>query len=331
MKGLRRCIAIGACVLSASVMAGYESHPEAQKLVDELVPEGFDERYIREVLSQAERKQAILDAISRPAERRLNWGEYRAIFIEPKRIAQAVEFWKQHRETLLRAEQVYQVPSEIILAIIGVETRFGRITGNYRVLDALSTLGFDYPKRAEFFRGQLADLFRLARNEQIAPDSLKGSYAGAMGYGQFIPSSYLDYAVDFDGDGKRDIWSNPVDAIGSVAYYFKRHGWRWGEPVISNVVFNEHPEESWINQGLKPELTLEQWAQRGVATRKGVDSQIPATLMRMETDQGDHYLFGLHNFYVITRYNHSRLYANAVRELSELIKAEINQADRGAN
>lgn len=320
---LKRFGALALSVTALQAWGGYETHPDADKLIAELTPEGFEESYIRSVLATAERKQSILDAISRPAERRLNWGEYRAIFIEPKRIAQALEFWSEHRDTLARAEAEFGVPAEIILAIMGVETRFGRIMGNFRVLDALSTLGFDYPRRADFFRGQLADYFRLIRQENIEPGTLKGSYAGAMGYGQFIPSSYLAYAIDFDGDGKTDIWSNKTDAIGSVANYFAKHGWQPGQPVRSNVVLNEHPDDSWINQDLKPELTLAQWHERGVDTHKGLDPESKATLMRMETDDGAHFLLGLHNFYVITRYNHSRLYANAVYELSQLIVEEM--------
>lgn len=325
LKRFKTMVLGGCLAVSTASFAGYETHPRAQILIDDLKADGFEESYIRDVLSGAKYQQSIIDAISRPAERRLNWGEYRAIFIEQRRINQALQFWKEHKETLLRAEEEYGVPPEIVLAIMGVETRFGRITGNYRVLDALSTLGFDYPKRADFFLGQLGDYFRLARQEGVEPGVLKGSYAGAMGYGQFIPSSFLAYAVDFDGDKQRDIWGNPVDAIGSVANYFARHGWRAGEPIISDVLLNGQVDSEWFNQSLKPELTLAEWRQRGVVAKSEVADNQLATLMRMSSDQGDQYLLGLHNFYVITRYNHSRLYANAVRELSEAIRQEINK------
>ena len=325
LKRFKTMLLGGCLAVSTASFAGYETHSRAQILIDDLKADGFEESYIRDVLSGAKYQQSIIDAISRPAERRLNWGEYRAIFIEQRRINQALQFWKEHQETLLRAEEVYGVPPEIVLAIMGVETRFGRITGNYRVLDALSTLGFDYPKRADFFLGQLGDYFRLARQEGVEPGVLKGSYAGAMGYGQFIPSSFLAYAVDFDGDKQRDIWGNPVDAIGSVANYFARHGWRAGEPIISDVLLNGQVDSEWFNQSLKPELTLGEWRQRGVVAKSEVADDQLATLMRMSSEQGDQYLLGLHNFYVITRYNHSRLYANAVRELSEAIRQEINK------
>lgn len=329
MLSLLKHLILGTTLVASSsvVLAGYENHPDAKLLIEELTAEGFDEAYILETLSQARRQESILKAISRPAEKRLDWGGYRAIFIEQRRVNQAVEFWKENRATLERAEETFGVPPEIVLAIMGVETRFGRVTGSYRVLDALATLGFDYPKRAEFFRGQLADYFRLTRQEEVAPGTLKGSYAGAMGYGQFIPSSYLSYAVDFDGDGKRDIWSNPTDAIGSVANYFAKHGWKAGEPVVASVLIGDWPKEEWVNQNLKPEFTLADWARRGVVTNDPIDKEQLATLMLMKSEQGDEYLFGLHNFYVITRYNHSRLYANAVYELSKLIRTEINKGN----
>ncbi len=300
--------------------SGYEEHPLADEVVSTLEAEGFDAAEVRKVLAQAERKDSILEAISRPAERRLTWGEYRKIFIEPKRISQGVEFWNEQAETLARAEETYGVPAEIIVAIIGVETRYGRIMGRYRVLDALATLGFDYPKRADFFRGQLVDFLRMTREESLNPTDPIGSYAGAMGYGQFIPSSFRDFAVDFDEDGKRNIWTNKVDAIGSVAHYFQAHGWKAGEPVRSNVVMNKVADESWFNAGLKPEVSLAEWAERGIATRKDLALEQPATLMELTMEDGEHYWFGLHNFYVITRYNHSRLYAMAVYELSQEIK-----------
>ena len=320
---LQGAILTSAAALALPAQGGYEDHPDAGKLISELEADGFEPDYVRSVLAKAERKQSILDAISRPAEKRLDWGEYRAIFIEPKRIAQGVEFWKEHRTTLERAQQTYGVPPEIILAIMGVETRFGRITGNYRVLDALATLGFDFPRRAEFFRGQLADYFRLVRAEGVDPESLKGSYAGAMGYGQFIPSSFLAYAVDFDGDGHKDIWDNPTDAIGSIANYFAKHNWREGEPVIASPVFDDANVEDLVNQDLKPELTLLEWSEKGVTPREPLNGEMKATLMRLSSGEKNEYVLGLHNFYVITRYNHSRLYAGAVYELSQLYAEQI--------
>lgn len=328
---------IGTLLLSGLVLAGagmvraesgYESHPLADEVVEKLALKGFAADEVRQVLAEARRQESILEAISRPAERRLTWGEYRKIFVEPNRITQGVSFWQEHEDTLKRAEETYGVPAEIIVAIIGVETRYGRIMGRYRVLDALATLGFDYPKRADFFRGQLVEFMQMTQEEGLEPTSLIGSYAGAMGYGQFIPSSFRNYAVDFDGDGKRNIWSNKVDAIGSVANYFKAHGWKTGQPVRSNVVMNEPADPAWINAGLQPEVTLAEWEKRGISTRRDLDHEQKATLMQLTMADGEHYWFGLHNFYVITRYNHSHLYAMAVYELSQAIRDARESQER---
>ena len=305
---------------------GYGDHPAAQQFIADMAKEGFDEGEVRTVLGAAERQESILKAISRPAEKRLNWGEYRNIFLRDTRINQGVEFWNEYSDTLQRAEETYGVPAQIIVAIIGVETRYGRNMGSYRVVDSLSTLGFDYPPRGKFFQGQLKEYFYLLKEERVDPLSLKGSYAGAMGFGQFIPSSFRSFAVDFDGDGRKDIWTNPVDAIGSVANYFRAHGWKTGEPVRSNVVIEQLAEEALINGDLKPELTLAQWSERGIRTHKGLDAESKATLMRMETDGAFQHWFGLHNFFVITRYNHSRLYAMAVYELSQAVAEKRQQA-----
>lgn len=305
---------------------GYGDHPAAQQFIADMAKEGFDEGEVRTVLGAAERQESILKAISRPAEKRLNWGEYRNIFLRDTRINQGVEFWNEYSDALQRAEETYGVPAQIIVAIIGVETRYGRNMGSYRVVDSLSTLGFDYPPRGKFFQGQLKEYFYLLKEERVDPLSLKGSYAGAMGFGQFIPSSFRSFAVDFDGDGRKDIWTNPVDAIGSVANYFRAHGWKNGEPVRSNVVIEQLAEEALINGDLKPELTLAQWSERGIRTHKGLNAESKATLMRMETDGAFQHWFGLHNFYVITRYNHSRLYAMAVYELSQAVAEKRQQA-----
>ncbi|MDO6563273.1 lytic murein transglycosylase B [Amphritea sp. 1_MG-2023] len=325
LAGVVLCIGL---VSSAQVAAhGYGDHPAAQSFISEMASQGFDEDEIRTVLQSAERQDSILKAISRPAEKRLNWGEYRNIFLRDKRIQQGVEFWHQYSDTLQRAEQEYGVPAHIIVAIIGVETRYGRNMGSYRVIDALATLGFDYPPRGKFFQGQLKAYFQLVREEQADPFSLKGSYAGAMGYGQFIPSSFRSFAVDFDGDGKKDIWNNPVDAIGSVAHYFSAHGWKKDEPVRSNVVMQQLADEAWINGSLKPKVTLGEWSTRGVRTRKDLSLDDKATLIRLEKDGEFHYWFGLHNFYVITRYNHSRLYAMAVYELGQAVAEQHRVAE----
>lgn len=308
----------------------YVEYPDAQALMLDMQQEGFSETYLFDVLSKAKRQESILKAMSRPAEKSLNWGQYRKIFIEPKRITQGVAFWKENKAALDRAENEYGVPAEIIVSIIGVETRYGRITGSYRVLDALATLGFDYPRRGKFFQGQLKEYLRLVQEEKVDVTSLKGSYAGAMGYGQFIPSSYRNFAIDFDNDGKRDIWNNKTDAIGSVANYFAEHKWKPGAPVISGVALNGHTEEEWFSKGRKgliPKVTLGEWQKRGVQPDLSLADEGKAILMRLEIGEDKQYWLGLHNFYVITRYNHSKLYAMAVYRLSEQIKAAYEKAE----
>lgn len=307
------------------VQTEYERQVLIEDFITEMVRDhGFTPTPLRSALEQAEKKQSILDAISRPAEKTLEWKDYRKIFITEQRIAGGVRFMRKHRAVLERAELVYGVPKEVITAIIGVETYYGRMKGNYRVVDALSTLAFDYPPRAEFFRGQLKEYFILAREENIDPFSIKGSYAGAMGYGQFIPSSYRHYAVDFDGDKKRDIWENPTDAIGSVANYFKDHGWQSGEPVVVPAIAQGEEYQALINASLKPELTVEELAAKGFSAKDRRRYMGAATAMELQGAQGTEHWLGLKNFYVITRYNHSRLYAMAVYQLSQA----INRADQ---
>lgn len=307
----------------------YESNPAAQALVDELVrEEGFDRASLERVFASAERQESILEAIARPAEKTKPWYEYRKIFLTKKREQKGLEFLAEHRETLARAEQTYGVPREIIVAIIGVETLYGKITGSYRVIDALSTLAFDYPKRSPFFTKELKNYLVLTRDQGFDPLALKGSYAGAMGYGQFMPSSYLSYAVDFDGDEVIDIWNNPVDAIGSVANYFSRHGWRQGEPVVFAADASEDTSAELFvrtRKDLKPVRTVGEFIEAGVVPREDVDPEEMATAMKFELEKGYEYWLGLHNFYVITRYNHSAMYAMSVYQLSQRLADRVSE------
>ena len=307
-------------VLNGSARADYSQRSDVRAYVDELVAShGFVAEELIELFARAERKQSILDAIARPAERTLKWHEYRDIFIEEPRIAQGLEFWDDHAAVLEEAEARFGVAPEYVVAILGVETRYGRITGRYRVLDALVTLGFDYPPRADFFRGELTEFLLLAREEGHNPLKLTGSYAGAMGYGQFIPSSFRNYAVDFDGDGLRDIWSNPRDAVGSIANYFSRHGWRAGEDVVVRVQVEGDRAADVANESLDLTHTVADLERLGVAV-DGLPGAQRAALFRMEGPDGDEYWLGLNNFHVITRYNRSRLYALAVHQLGQSIK-----------
>ncbi|RLA49885.1 MAG: lytic murein transglycosylase B [Gammaproteobacteria bacterium] len=307
----------------------YAVHPAAQVVVDELVQEeGFDREELMQVFMEAERQESILKAIARPAEKTKAWYEYREIFLNEKRERQGLEFFAEHRETLARAERELGVPARIIVAIIGVETYYGRVAGSYRVIDALSTLAFDYPKRSEFFTKELKNYLILTREQGFDPLDLKGSYAGAMGYGQFMPSSYREYAIDFDGDGVADIWNNPVDAIGSVANYFKRHGWRLGEPVVFAAdAAADVPDELFVQgrSDLKPQRTVAEFAAAGIVARQEVDPEALATAMKFELEDGYEYWLGLHNFYVITRYNHSAMYAMSVYQLSQRLAAQVTE------
>jgi membrane-bound lytic murein transglycosylase B len=319
--------ALGAAAASGSPagLSNYAGHEKFAAFADKMVDEHqFDRAALERMFEQASRQQSILDAIARPAEKTKPWKDYRKIFLGSRRINNGVRFAREHEETLARAEQAYGVPRHIIVAVIGVETLYGSNTGSYRVIDALATLAFDYPKRSPFFTSELEHYLLLTREQQVDALSLKGSYAGAMGYGQFMPSSYRAYAVDFDGDGLVDIWKNPVDAIGSVANYFKKHGWLPGAPVVSRARVNGGFDESAVNQGLKPVHTVAEFGTRGFTPVEDYAGEEKATVMKLEGDNGAEFWMGLTNFYVITRYNHSKLYAMAVYQLSEEIRSELD-------
>ncbi|MCY4340796.1 MAG: lytic murein transglycosylase B [Gammaproteobacteria bacterium] len=303
----------------AGLAGHYASHPEAQAFAREMAAEedGFDEAGILSILGQAEYQQSVIDSISRPAEKELAWAKYQDIFLTEERTRSGVKFMAEHEAALQEAQKVYGVPPVIVTAIIGVETLYGKFTGDYRVVDALATLCFDYPPRAKLFCGQLKAFIRLVREEGKPITSLKGSYAGAMGLGQFIPSSYLNYAVDFDGDGFRDIWNNPTDAIGSVANYLAEHDWQRGGGIALQAEAGEAPPDV-FNVSLKPSKTIAELEALGVAAPpEDLDRQQRVTPIRLTGKQGDEFWLGLKNFYVITRYNHSELYAMAVYQLSE--------------
>jgi membrane-bound lytic murein transglycosylase B len=318
-----------ACLWPTLSCAGdnYGAHPAAAAMVDQLVlEEGFNREELIQLFTQAQRKDSILTAIARPAEKTKPWYQYREIFLNKAREDQGVDFFNKHRATLERAEREFGVPAEIIVAIIGVETYYGRVAGSYRVLDALSTLAFDYPPRSPFFTAELKNFLILTRDQGMDPTELVGSYAGAMGYGQFMPSSYRGYAVDFDNDGKVDIWANPVDAIGSVANYFKQHGWRPGEVVVSPATAAANTPDSIFVRSrdmLEPVRTVAQFAADGVVAKMPLDPNALATAMKFELKNGYEYWLGLHNFYVITRYNHSAMYAMSVYQLSQRLAERI--------
>ncbi len=317
-------VAIQTAAANTTAVAGAARRPEVRAFIDEMVAQhGFDQAQLLDLFSQVQFRDDIIARMTRPAERVLAWHEYRAIFLDRPRIDGGVAFWREHADTLARAEQVYGVPAEIIVAIIGVETRYGRITGRDAVMDALTTLAFDFPRRADFFRSELEHYLLLTREERIDPLSLQGSYAGAMGIAQFMPSSYRAYAIDFSGDGRRDLWNNPVDAIGSVASYLAEHGWqRDGRVTVDARLDNAQAADLTSNGLNRPQKSLREWQAQGVRPEvAGLDESLAANLLAFEAQWGTWYQLTFNNFYVITRYNRSRLYAMAVYELAQAIRS----------
>jgi membrane-bound lytic murein transglycosylase B len=322
-------VLLTACLISnpAAADAVNLEQENVVTFIDEMVNEhAFDRAALSAVLSKAEIKPSIITKISTPAERKLNWADYRKIFITKERINAGVTFWHENREMLERIALETGVPIEMIVGIIGVETYFGRITGKDRVIDALATLAFDYPPRSSFFRKELKAFLILAREEELDPTEPLGSYAGAMGRPQFMPSSFRAYAVDSTGDGKRDIWNNWADVAGSIANYFLAHRWRANEEVVTQATMSS----GWKASVPAPANTLEMTDTVESLTKKGVmfatdlcaDSK--GQLLTYEGDDGIEHWVGFHNFFVITKYNRSVMYALAVHQLGQMIAAKVD-------
>jgi membrane-bound lytic murein transglycosylase B len=298
----------------------YLANPDLVRFIDKMVERHqFDHASLRRLFSGVRQQARVLEAISRPAEAK-PWHQYRLIFLTPERVEAGVKFWVDNGDILGRAEQAFGVPASMIVAIIGVETFYGRHTGKYPVLDTLTTLGFDYPPRGSFFRSELEHYLLLSREEAFDPTKIRGSYAGAMGQGQFISSSYRNYAVDFDSDGARNLWDSTADAIGSVANYFKRHGWQAGEPVVVEAAVNGDGYRKLLGKGMKPSLSPETLSAHGVKPLRTVGDAKSVSFYELEGADEAEYWIGLHNFYVITRYNRSPLYALAAFQLSQSIE-----------
>lgn len=281
---------------------------------------GADATELDRLFRQVRLKPQIVRAISVPAEAR-PWDQYRPLFVNERRILGGVRFWQTHAETLARARAAYGVPESVITAILGVETVYGANTGSYRVLDALTTLAVDYPPRADYFRRELEEFLLLAREQGLDALGVKGSYAGAMGIGQFMPSSYRRFGIDFDGDGHRDLWRNATDAIGSVANYFKAWGWQTGAPVAVRVTVEGEQTREFANTGWSARRSVAEWRSRGVAAPADVEDSAEAMLVRLDTTGGPEFWLAFQNYYVITRYNRSFQYALAVHQLAEEIAA----------
>jgi len=312
-------------VIAADTSAVDLQQANVAAFIDEMVEDhDFDRAALRAVLGKAQIKQTIIKKISTPAERTLTWAEYRKIFITRERIKVGATFWRENKEMLERIELETGVPVEMIVGIIGVETYFGRITGKDRVIDALATLAFEYPPRATFFRKELKEFLILAREEGIDPTEPMGSYAGAMGRPQFMPSSFRAYAVDSTGDGKRDIWNNWADVAGSVANYFLAHRWRVGEEVVAQATLSSDwsgPLPSPTNT-LKATDTIETLSKKGVMFVTDLGADTKSQLLSYEGDSGMEYWVGFHNFFVITKYNRSVMYALAAHQLGQMISME---------
>jgi membrane-bound lytic murein transglycosylase B len=318
-----------ALLLATSISIGAEKltqRPDVNEFIQAMVDKHqFQPQQLTHLFDQARVHQKIIDAITRPAESK-PWYLYRPIFLTSKRISRGVDFWNKNQAMLEQAEQTFGVPAEIITAIIGVESFYGQHKGGYRVLDSLTTLGFDYPKRGKFFLSELEQFLLMTREENMDPLTVMGSYAGAMGQPQFIASSFRSYAIDFDKDGKRDLWNNMADVIGSVANYFNHHGWIRGEPIVSPATINGNHIKSLVDKGIKPHSSILTLQQQGVQPTNTLPQASKAALIELELKKGNEYWVGMNNFYVITRYNHSPLYAMAVYQLGqEILKSRSAQ------
>lgn len=320
-------------VLSGSVNAvTIEEYPELEALIDTLVKEQhFNRTSLRKLFAGTHLRPEVVAAMEKPREA-LPYYEYRRSFLNEERIRLGARFWTEHKHVLARAQRDYGVPPEVIIAIIGVETRYGANRGDHSVLEALLTLTVGYPRRADFFRNELTEFLLLTRELKLDPRAVKGSYAGALGIPQFIPSSYRNYAVDFDNDKRRDLLGNAADAIGSVANFLRSHGWTAGEPVV-DAADVKGTLYTWPKQlGTEPVLKMGEWLTYGIYPRRegstvalSNDNERTATLVALDGEAGPLYYLGYNNFYVITRYNRSKNYAMAVYELGQLIRARYEE------
>jgi membrane-bound lytic murein transglycosylase B len=334
-KAVKKTPAKKAVPAEPGEFVNFNDWKEVARFIDEMVERnGFDRDALNRVFAQTRYLDTAINLIKpAPSTKPKNWAAYRARFIDPVRIKAGVEFWDTYGVALARAEAQYGVPMEIIVGIIGVETVYGRNTGSFRVMDAITTLAFDYPNtptreaRMAFFRGEVENTLLLARESNIDPFSLRGSYAGAIGWPQFMPGSIREYAVDFDGDGKIDLRNSPVDAIGSVAHYLAVHGWQRGEPVAFPVqVSAENRQwEGMLNQGLEAKYTIDQLQAAGV-TAPAVPANLRFGLVDLQNGTAaTEYWLGTANFFAITHYNRSYFYAMSVAELGRAVAAARNR------
>lgn len=332
MRTLLRTILL-ACAAASAQAAGpadFAARPEVRAFIREMVEQHrFVQHELEFVFSRARREPAILEAIQPPTpQARRPWDAYRAIFVNDRRIQAGAEFWRRHGGALERAQREYGVAAEIIVSILGIETFYGRNTGRWRVVDALATLAFDYPPRAGFFRSELANYLRLARDSGIDVFAVRGSYAGAIGIPQFMPGSYLRFAVDFDGDGAVDLRASAADAIGSVANFLKQHGWQADAPVVAAASVSGDGYKAFADGSVEPKHPAAELAKAGVRF-DGVPPEAHAALIELDNGEAPpEYRLGLANFYVLTRYNRSSFYAAAVADLAAALRAALQPEGR---
>ena len=325
------------------MFADYSKHPEAQDVINTLVNEhGFDESYLVKTLQTAKKQEQILKSMSSPAEFTWTWDRYKKLFLEKQRISNGKKFIKENFDLFQQVENDFGVPKEIITSILGVETRYGKIQGSYRVLDSLATLGFDFPRRSKFFKSELIQFFLLARENNLDINSVQGSYAGAMGYGQFISSSYRAYAVDYDGDGYADLFNSVPDAVASIANYLQKHGWRRDGNIVREVEMNQvnktYQHQSNVSkfiplqftEGLEEKYIIKNGdSLLSIAINNGLELKQLMTINNIKDKNlirsgqtiilnkpKDLYFIGDDNFIAITKYNRSHFYAKAVYDLS---------------
>jgi membrane-bound lytic murein transglycosylase B len=327
----RRWLALALLALAAPAAAiEIEQYPELDGFIESMVTRHkFERATLTRWFKEAEFRQDIIAAMERPREAK-PWHEYRAIFINEERVRLGLRYWQQHEDTLARAEQKYGVPPEIVIAILGVETSYGKHKGQFSAFEALLTLTFGYPRRSAFFKRELEELLLLARELKVDPRTIDGSYAGALGIPQFMPSSYRQYAVDFDKNGRRELGTSHDDTIGSVANFLGRHGWRHGQPV-AEAARADGTLHAWLGDlGTRPSVPVRQWASYGIFPQRephvsaviANDDERLAALIVLEGENGPVYHLGYENFYVITRYNRSKNYAMAVVELGRTMRTK---------
>ena len=301
---------------SQSIYSDYSENDETVKFIDYMAQKhGYEKSYLEAVFQRAKYQERVVRIMNRQPEGTMTWERYRGIMVNESRISAGKEFIKSHKQDLKRAEKIYAVPAEIIASIIGIETRYGRIKGNIRVIDSLSTLAFDYPRRSKFFKVQLEEFLLLSREENFNLEEIEGSIAGAMGYGQFMPDSYRDYAVDFDNDGVRDILNNPIDAIGSVANFLNKKGkWKPNVPIAIRAKAISEVKE--ITSSFKPYMTEIELEEFGLEATEIIPSNLKFVPISLNLEDGYEYWLGFDNYQSISRYNRSKLYVMAVFEFS---------------